>query len=295
MNRLPAIVMLAALTMFASLPPAAASADYKAFPLTLERGSRLMIAAKINGQQVTALLDSAAETTIIDRDWSRALQLNRGHAVSGQGSGNASFEAELVHGVELEALGLRLEDQTVAIADLSDVGRRLLHKRIVAILGREIFDAARLSIDIEGRRISVVGRDLEPRGSRLDSVTEHGVETIPVRLESREPVRATFDLGNGSRVLIGAALAKRMGFLTDGRKVSAERGGGLGGETERLVFRLDALEIAGRKFINVEASVDSNPSASDVNIGISILRHFRITTDFANHSVWLDPRVRIAQ
>jgi Aspartyl protease len=133
--------------------------------------------------------------------------------------------------------------------------------------------------------------EAKPRGTRLDLVTEHGVETVPVRVESGEPVRATFDLGNGTHVLIGAALAERMRFLSDGRKVSQEIGGGLGGETERQVFRLRTLEVAGSKFTNVEAAVDPKPSASDVNIGVSVLRHFRITTDFANHAVWLDPRI----
>jgi hypothetical protein len=47
--------------------------------------------------------------------------------------------------VRLEALGLSLRDQTVAVTDLTDVGQRLLGHRIDVILGREIFDAARLS------------------------------------------------------------------------------------------------------------------------------------------------------
>ena len=288
MGRVSAVAVLAALMMVSNIA-VSATAD-RTFPLSLARGSRLTIAAKINGHSLTALLDSAAEATIIDRDVARELKLDHGPAVTGQGSGNASFEATLINGVTLEALGLVLKDQTVAVADLSDVGRRLLHHRIDAILGREIFDAARLSIDIEGGRISVLGRDHEPRGVRLDLVTEHGVETVPVRVESGELVRATFDLGNGSQVLIGSVLASRMRFLTDGRKVTAERGGGLGGEVERPVFRLRSLEIAERRFTDVAASVDPSPSASDVNVGVSILRHFHITTDFANHTVWLDPR-----
>jgi hypothetical protein len=101
---------------------------------------------------------------------------------------------------------------------------------IDVILGREIFDAARLAIDIDGHRIAVVPSDGKPRGTRLELVTEHGVETIPVSMEAGAPVRATFDLGNGSRVLVGAAFAARLHLLTDGRTVTTDRGGGLGGE-----------------------------------------------------------------
>jgi predicted aspartyl protease len=286
--RSAAIAVLAAL-----LPPTAPVSkqiDVSSYPLSLTRGSRLMIDAKINGRSVPALLDSAADTTILDSKFAQTLNLKSGQAVAGQGSGQASFEATLVSGVKLEALGLSLENQTVAIADLTDVGRRLLNHPIDVILGREIFDAARLAIDINGRRIAVVSRDQEPRGVKLELVTEHGVETVPVRVETGPPVRATFDLGNGSHVLISKSFATRMNLLVDGREVTTEHGGGLGGEATRQVLTLRVLEVAGGRFRNVKAAIDPQPSASDVNIGVSVLRHFRITTDFTNHVLWLDPR-----
>jgi predicted aspartyl protease len=262
----------------------------KTFTVTLTRGSRLMIDARINGRAVKALIDSAAEATIVDRGLARALKLEGGETVTGQGSGKSTFDAALIAGVTLEALGLSLPGQTVAVADLGDVGRRLLGHPIEVILGREIFDAARLSIDINGRRIAVVPRTLEPRGVRLGLVTEHGVETVPVRVESGVPLRATFDLGNGSHVLISASLAARMGWLSDGRPVTTDRGGGLGGEATRRVVVLRSMEVAGRRFNRITAAIDPQSSASDVNIGVSILRHFLITTDFADHAVWLASR-----
>jgi predicted aspartyl protease len=259
-------------------------------PLTLTRGSRLMIDARINGRAVQALLDSAAEATILDRDFARDLKLASGQAVNGQGSGQGSFEAALVDGVSIEALGLSLRNQTVAVADLGDVGRRLLKRRLDAILGRELFDAARLSIDIEARRIAVVTREKEPAGVRLTLATEHGVETIPVQVEGGAPVRATFDLGNGSHVLLGESYAGRLGLATDGRAVRTEQGGGLGGATTRQVYTLREITVAGRKFSHVRAAIDHQSSASDVNVGVSLLRHFRIVTDYAGHAVWLDSK-----
>jgi predicted aspartyl protease len=251
---------------------------------------RLMISATVNGYPVSALLDSGAEATLIDRHFAQSLNLHQGKEATGQGSGQASFEVSLVSGVTLGALGLTLPDQTVGVADLADVGHRLMGKRIDAILGREIFDAARLSIDISGGRIAVLSSNTEPRGVRLDLVSEHGLETVPVRVEGGHPVRASFDLGNGSRVLLGSGFATKMGFLTDRRQITTERGGGLGGESIRQVITLRSIEIGGRRFSDVSAAIDPQPSASDVNIGVRLLRHFDITTDFAAHSVWLAPR-----
>jgi hypothetical protein len=40
----------------------------------------------------------------------------------------------------------------------------------------------------------------------------------------------------------------------------------------------------------VAAAVDEQPNASDLNVGISVLRHFIVTSDFAARAVWLEPR-----
>jgi len=176
--------------------------------------------------------------------------------------------------------------------DLSDVGRRLLGHPLDVVLGREIFDAARLLIDIDGKRVSVIGRDTKraPRGVELTLVTEKGIETIPVRVEDHETVRAAFDLGNGSQTLIGSKFAEKIHLLSDGRPSQMSSGGGLGGELKRKVVTLHTLEIAGQRLTDLPAAIDTRPSASDVNIGIEVLRHFLITTDFARHVVWLEPR-----
>jgi predicted aspartyl protease len=259
----------------------------RAYELTQGRDSRLLLAASINGTPVVALLDSAAEATILDREFAARLKLGHGTAVAGQGSGQSTFEATVVEGVTLAAVGLELPNQTVAVADLSDVSARLVGHRLDVILGREIFDAARLRIDIARHRIVVLAPTSVPAGVRLELRTEHGVETLPVRVEGGETVPATFDLGNGSHVLLGAGFAARAHLLTDGRPVTVESGGGLGGAATRRVVTLHSLEVAGQRFTDVPAAVDPQPSASDLNIGISILKHFVITTDFAQHAIWL--------
>ena len=70
----------------------------------------------------------------------------------------------------------------------------------------------------------------------------------------------------------------------------AEDDGGVGGEVERKIVRLRTLEIAGRAFADVEAAVDEAENAGALNIGVRVLRKFRITTDFEARTIWLDPR-----
>src|SRR5271170_2844295 len=82
---------------FAQSPPR------NTYPLTLTRGSRLMVDAEVNGRAVLAVLDSAAEATLIDRGFAHELKLGAGETVVGQGSGEASFDADLIKGVQLRA------------------------------------------------------------------------------------------------------------------------------------------------------------------------------------------------
>lgn len=250
------------------------------------RGDRLYVPARINGVATEAVLDSGAEATILDDDFAHRLATGKGRAVTARGSGG-SAKAELVSGVRIEAAGLTLDDRTVGVLDLDDVGRRLFGRRLTAIVGRELFDASRLAIDIEGGRITAIQRTARPQGARLTLKSHRGIETVPVRVNG-VPVRAAFDLGNGSDVLIGREFANRLGLVRQVRSV--ERGGGIGGEVKRRIVVLKSIRLGGVRLRNVRAAIDDQPDAADANIGVKLLRRFRIVTDFAQRAVWLQPR-----
>ncbi len=278
--------------MLASMPALGADGESSpVFPLRMTAGSRLLVDARVNGRAVEALLDSAAEASLLDTEFARELGLLGGKDVTARGSGETTMKASLASGVTLEAFGLTLRDQTVGVLSLSDVGQRLLGRPLPFVLGREVFDNARLEIDIEGKTIRVVDSASEPCGVRLDLHSSHGVETIPVLIGGL-PARAAFDLGNGSKPLLASRFAASARLLTDGRAVTSERGGGIGGETMRLVLRLPSLELAGKRFENLPVSIDESEHAHEFNVGISLLRHFIITTDYKQRAVWLAPRTQ---
>lgn len=254
------------------------------------RGDRLYLPARINGVATEAVLDSAAEATIIDDDFARRIGAAKGRAVTARGSGGKT-NAELIESACVEAAGLTLSDQTIAVLDLDDVGKRLFGRRLNAIVGRDLFDAGRFSIDIEGGRIEALPRTARPRGTRLSLKPHRGIETIPIRIEGAH-ARADFDLGNGSDLLIGKAFAERRGLLK--RVGRTEKGGGIGGEVERRVVVLRSVRLGGVRFRNVRAAIDDQPNATDANVGVKLLRQFMIVTDFPQRAVWLQPRRRAA-
>lgn len=252
------------------------------------RGDRLYIPAQINGIATEAVLDSAAEVTLLNKEFADRAGAEKGTAVQARGSGAGEAKARLVEGIRVEAVGMKLPNVTVAVMDLDDVGLRLFGRKLDAIVGRELFDAGRLAIDIEGGAIHTVPAATKPKGVRLPLQTFHGNETIPVSIEGGAPVWAEFDLGNGSDMLIGKAYAARLGLLD--RDHAHEEGGGIGGAVKRRVVTLKAVQLAGVTFHNVRAAIDEQPNAADANVGVKLLRRFRIVTDFPQKSVWLQPR-----
>jgi predicted aspartyl protease len=274
-----------AVPLFRTAMAAAAPATTR---LTMRR-HRLFVSARIDGHETQALLDSAAEMTLVDRAFAARIGLGTGHPVTAKGSGANTTEAELVDHISIDAAGVSMTDARIAVIDLADVSRRLNGAPLTLILGRDYFDQARFAIDLSSPSLRVLSRDTLPLGQRFDLGGEFGVETIPVVAEGIA-ARATVDLGNGNDPLISPAFAARLGVLTDGRPTQREKGGGIGGEAMRQSFVLSTLTVAGETFRDVRVSVDAGKNASDLNIGVSILKHFLIVTDFAQSAIWLDPR-----
>lgn len=260
-----------------------------ASPRLIVRDDRLFVPARVNGVDTVALLDSAAEMSFMDKAFAEEVGLTTAGNETARGTGGEE-EVTFAQGVTIEAAGVTLSDQTVAVLDLSDISTRLIGSPLSIVIGRQLFDAARLYIDIEEGQIISTERKEQPRGVRLPMETHKGLQTIPVSVEGGEPVQADFDLGNGTDVLIGAAYAERIGLNTPERIVGKKPGGGIGGEVERDFVILNELEIAGVVFENVEASIDRTGNAADVNVGVRILRNFRMTVDFAENALWLEKR-----
>ena len=251
-------------------------------------GDRIYLPASIDGHAVEALLDSAAETSIVDRAFAARLGLGGGEAVTARGTGAATTEATLVKGVELFVAGVRLRPEAVAVIDLDDISRRLAGAPIDLIIGRDLFDAARFAIDLDAATLAKFPPRTTPPGRMLALTERRGIETVPLTIEGIA-AQADFDLGNGGTVLVGAAFAAKHRLLA-GRPTAIIPGGGIGGETRQTTFTLATLNLAGHHFTGVPAAIDASPTAADANIGVRLLRHFGLVTDFPRRAVWLDFR-----
>lgn len=284
--------LLAFVLLFSAGPAAAGEVVSAGDPALTELrvlGDRLFVTARLNGLQTgDALLDSGAELSLVDSLFAERAGLAAAGSETARGTGGEE-EVSFAQGVSIEAAGIRLDDRAVAVLDLQFIAERVVGAPLAMVVGRELFDATRLVVDIEHGRIGPVGRESEPPGVRLDMQTHKGLQTIPVSVEGGAPVQADFDLGNGSEVLVGAAYAEARGLTAPERIIGQKTGGGIGGEVVRDLVLLKELEVAGVTFRDVPAAIDRTDNAADLNIGVRILRKFRITADFAENLVWLEP------
>jgi len=261
---------------------AAVAASAAAEPLRVYNG-RLFISAKVNDVATEALLDSGAEASIFDPALAARAKFAVGTPQVMKGS-SGSQAAHIVEGVTIRALGVEIRPEAVVVMDMSDLSKRLIKRPTHAIVGRELFDSARLQIDLGRGRISAVSKAKAPLGAKLPLTAHAGIEAIPVKANG-VAAQAEFDLGNGSDVMISRDLVKKLGLTILGKRT----GGGIGGAIERDYVLLPTLEVAGRRFQNIHANIDDQPSHNDMNVGTSILKNFLITTDFKDRTVWLAP------
>jgi len=61
-------------------------------------------------------------------------------------------------------------------------------------------------------------------------------------------------------------------------------------EVKRKVVKLRSVRLAGVRFRNIRAAIGEQPDVADANVGVKLLRHFKIVTDFPQRAVWLQPR-----
>ncbi|MGD9799258.1 MAG: alkaline phosphatase, partial [Parvularculaceae bacterium] len=252
MIRLLAIVFSLALS-------ACASASAPPEKNLMVYGDRLFVDAAVEGVPVEALLDSGAEISLADKAWAEETGLETAGSDTAKGTGG-SAEVTFAENISVAALGVRLEGLTIAVLDLSDISNRLVGRPVHFIMGRELFDRERLTIDIEEGRIEVISREPTPAGVELKVTNLQGLATVKSRVNGVE-ADADFDLGNGSGVLIGRAFSKERFHFERMRHIGYQSTHSL----DSLVTDSAAASSAwacGEKFRNGEVSYHQDSEAS---------------------------------
>ena len=259
-------------------------------PFELFRGNRIFLKGSVNAVETSMILDSGAGVTTLDLAFARKIGLKDGQKVTAQGVGGAQ-DAELFQNVTVEAGNLKLTGVTVVAIDLSQI-EKAIGRPMPVILGREVFANSVAGIDFDRNLItfSPASGFVAPAGATEVALQREGtLHFIPIAVGGLPPVLAALDLGNGGAISLSKEYhEKHSGFAA--LPYAIGMGGGVGGVHEMKRVTLPKVAVAGFEFSGVPTdlgSVADGPYEGRANIGIQMLRPFKVTLDLGHDRLWL--------
>lgn len=276
-----------------SEPEVSFASEQQTVPFELFRGNRIFLAGSLNGQATPVMLDSGASSTALDRAYARSIGLPPGRKVEARGAGGP-VEAEVVSNVTLEIGGMKFENMTVGVMDLQPVARAI-GRPINVVLGREMFNAAVITVDWAASSLTLSSPDAfrPATGTTLVELGRTGpFNTIPLSIGEGPALTALLDVGNGGNVILPANYWKTRPDIAH-LPFAESQAGGVGGVHSVRSVTLPAVSIGGRKFAGVPATlsdkVESGHATEMPNVGIGMLKPFRVSFDLGRSRLYLTP------
>jgi predicted aspartyl protease len=243
----------------------------------------LVVLAQVNGETATALIDSGAQSSVIDAAFADRLGLNSSGLVPVVALG-VSGEPQLGRTVtlSLELGRMALKGLRAAVLDLgglaaaSGLGFNL-------IVGQDVLRQAVADLDFPRRRIAFHKRDgyVLPAGAEASPARRRGRElVVPVKVEGA-PMEVVLDTGASGALSLSAAVAEKLGLLM-GRPVGSAVSLSFGGVSQNRLVRVSSLSFAGRDYPNVAVNIYP-PAAGglvpDGLLGVEMLERHRVILD----------------
>jgi len=260
------------------------------------RHQRIFLPATINGTSTDAILDSGAEMTVVDLALAEEIGLVGMGNVAANGSGGTA-EVQFATGVTLQLGNMEMRDLTVAIIDLSALAPRL-GRSIPVILGKELFNETIVDIDYPNGRIAFHhpdGWSYQGNGATVALPDLEGSRSVEISVEGRNPIRVGFDIGQGGALTLFEAYVDEVRLLDDGRPVSDQMSGGVGGMVLSPDTSVTSLTFGGVTFDDVPAqlAIDAEGSFDTTreqgNLGTDLFSRFHMIVNYGADELYLEP------
>ena len=299
------VVLLGVLLLAACAPPGSGAGGalrtcgirpFAEVPVAVSQNTPL-VQARINGNQVTLLLDTGAERVLLTQDAVRRLGLtidpSRTFTESGAGGSFSSFAAQVR---DFEFAGLTIPDHPVSVLPYALPANA--SEPVDGLLGVTVLSAFDIDLDLSKRKMTLYGGLVcgdtaippwrEPYITAPAEVSPRGRMNLQVRVGATT-VMALLDTGaTGSVITTRAALASGVTAAELAASPNAVmRGIGPQPVTVRQ-HRFSELQIGPERFANQRLLVtDSSLGPVDMIIGMDYLGGRRLWFSYARKQVFI--------
>jgi hypothetical protein len=252
---------------------------------------RVIIAGRINGLPAQFLLDSGIGGLVLNKDFAAALKLRTVGSVTGISVASRT-QGQVVEGVRISFDNLTIVTPSASLYDMTPfVGA--WNEPVAALLGRDVFDSLIVDIDFENQKLAFRDRDSNkglPGGIELPLSRDRlGLRGLPVSIEGRPTIQATFDFGSDRPLSVSPIYVSEQMLLMNKKTSTALTAGAAGFEVGTVAV---VSELAVGQLIFRDVPIEA-PNAwtfeDQAIIGIPVLRRTRLIIDFPHDRVSVLP------
>lgn len=255
-------------------------------PFVAPRGLRLVtVEVGLNGRAVTALLDSGAQYSVVDRAFAEAAGLRDwlapplvAYGVGGQPQLGQGVRLDLTLG-DMRLNGLRAA--SLALGPLAQA----VGSPVPLILGQDVLQALVADIDFPLRRVAFRrGKGYAPPEPAVPADARRVGRALHAQVTVEgAPLEVLVDTGSSAALALSTETARAAGLL-DGRPVRANRSVVLGGVVEGGAVRVETLSFGGQVLRDAEMQLFrpvAAPGFPKGLLGVEALRRRRAILDLA--------------
>jgi hypothetical protein len=267
-------------------------------PLEIDNNIILLRVSVNNSKPLKFLFDTGASHSVINSQRAAELGLKTEGQASGSGTGGA-IQASLIKGVSLSVPGAEVSNQLIASMPFDTPPGF----EFDGVIGYDFINQFVVEIDYENKIMNLYNPRTFANSGRGEVIPlilagrRTPLVHTKITLEGRAPVEANLEVDTGAdgTFVINSPFVKKQNLLAAIPKTTQDTGVGAGGEQERLVGRVKAVQL-GRLVIDnptVGFSLDTEGSgASEENdglIGGEIFRRFKVILDYSRKRMILEP------
>ena len=270
--------------------PDAADGGWTAF---LGGPQLVAVGAAVGGAAIGALVDSGAQTSVIDRAAAARLGVPAGallpllaYGVTGAPQVGHAAVADVALG------GLSLPGLHLAVLDLQPIVQAT-GRLVELVIGQDVLRRAAVDIDFPRGRLAFHPSGARPSGVALSALPArlHGHELLAGVGVEGHALEAVVDTGSSSALALSERAARAAGLLDAGRTVRTEIGVTFGGAGSDRLVTVESLSLAGRRPLRgVAVQVFPTPSglgqAPDALLGVGAFLRDRVLLDLARGEFW---------